>query len=240
MSCRLGSHSRVAHTLASLNWQRFYESLRARAPRTARAGVGGLVSALPLRGEWQPRIMFDLLHRPDVHGLVPSGDNGVRDPRLLPTHGDPTPGGPLPDRARHICRWWRHRQRVHTSLGAAGPLAGSAACVRIGSSERVIVGVVNDVRSTALDDVQQPQIYTLLVGPLLLAIVARSPLPSAQALAHPRAQAAVVSIRPRWSTRQRQCKARCRRPPAVSSVRYRSRRCSGSQHCLRRSACTDC
>ena len=143
------------------------------------------MSALPLRGEWQPRIMFDLLDRPDVRPS-PSAEIVYATPdysrtmgiRLLAgrflTEDDTIAGGGAIVSESIARQVWP----------GASPIG---ARVSTGSSERVIVGVVNDVRGTALDDVQQPQIYTPLVGPSQVTIVARSPLPSAQALAHLRA-----------------------------------------------------
>ena len=151
----------------------------------------GVVSALPLRGEWEPQIVFGMPDRRE-HGdmnaeLVYASANyfetlGIRviaGRTFIPSDTVRATAGAIVS---------ERFARTHWPDGSA---LGSR---MTGGGTRVIVGIVSDVRGTSLDGEQRPQVYFPLDAMFQATIVARSPLPPAEALG--RIRAAVERVDP--------------------------------------------
>lgn len=171
--------------------QQFYARLNQELQQAGLQSTA-LVSTLPLRGEWHPAVAFDLLDRPELR-RSPFAELVYASPQYFSTMGirllagrmlepaDTLPGGGAIITESVARRWWPDSSPI-------------AARIATGRMERVIVGVVNDVRGTALDGEQNPQLYLAFSASLEATIVARSALPAREALA--RLRGAVQRVDP--------------------------------------------
>lgn len=161
---------------------RFYAQLERELDAEAGLQTSALVSTLPLRGEWHPPVAFVLVDRPDLEGH-PGGELVYATPDYFATMGIRVLDG----------RTFTTADTASTARGAivsdslarewwprSSPLG---ARISTGEGRATIVGVVNDVRGTALDGAPHPQFYLPFSTSLQATIVARSALPSAAAYA---------------------------------------------------------
>lgn len=161
--------------------QRFYSRLETELQRYPELVSSALVSTLPLRGEWHPQVAFGLPDRTDYHveiraepvwaGADYFETLGIRllAGRTLVPSDSIVPGGGAIVSATFA--------RTHWPDGS--PLGSR---ITVSADEYVVVGVVNDVRGTSLDGEQRQQVYLPFDAQLQATIVARSPLPAAEAL----------------------------------------------------------
>lgn len=172
--------SRAKYADAAERW-RFYGRLENELRQQPGISMAALVSALPLRGEWNSPVAFDLLDRPELE-RSPFAERIYATPTYFPALGirlvagrtlvaaDTLPGGGalISDSVARV--WWPN----------ASPIG---ARISTGRQQRVIVGVVNDVRGTSLDGAQHPQLYFAFNGSMQSTIVLRSALPVSEAFA---------------------------------------------------------
>lgn len=138
----------------------------------------GLVSTLPLRGELHPPVAVDLADRPELDHS-PFAEWIYATPEYFEVMGirtiegrtliadDSLPGGGVLISESIAREFWP----------GSSPIGARVA------GTRTIVGVVNDIRGTALDGEQNPQFYMPFTDRLEATIVARSPLPPGEAIA---------------------------------------------------------
>ena len=161
--------------------RRFYLQLERELREQVGVQDAALVSTLPLRGEWNPSLKFTLHDRPGSRNnpsaeMVYAGTDyfatlGIRllaGRTLVAADSVGGAGAVISDSLARA--WWPGSSPLGTR-------------VSIGGEERVIVGVVSDVRGTALDGQQRPQLYFPFNASLQATIVVRSALPAAAALA---------------------------------------------------------
>jgi putative ABC transport system permease protein len=153
------------------------------------------VSTLPLRGEWNPSVAFDLVDRPEIEHspfaeLIYASPQyfetmGIRllaGRGLTPADTVATGGGALISDS--LARaWWPNGSPLGVRISTAG-----------GTERRTIVGIVTDVRGTALDGKRYPQLYLPFTGSRRATIVVRGELPPEQMFA--RLRAAVQRVDP--------------------------------------------
>ena len=157
--------------------QRFYALLESELRREGGFDRVAFVSTLPLRGEWHPPVAFDLVGRPKV-GKSPFAERVNVTPeyfsalgiRLLAgrtlTAADSLEGGGALISDSLARAWWPGESPIGARISTRG-----------GRVQHTIVGVVGDVRGTALDGKQYPQLYLPFSAPARATIVVRSALP---------------------------------------------------------------
>ena len=157
--------------------RRFYDRLANELRREAGIERLAFVSTLPLRGEWHPPVAFDIVGRPKA-GKSPFAERVNATPEYFSTLGirllagrtliaaDSAEGGGALISDSLARAWWPGESPIGARISTRG-----------GRDQHTIVGVVGDVRGTALDGRQYPQLYLPFSSHAQATIVVRSTLP---------------------------------------------------------------